>query len=146
MAAAIIATQVAEIEELREMRAARFGSPDPVPMDDDMLAALHVHMPEDAAGGHAMAATQPDMADQMDSAALISAFCQAPDPDLAFASLTLAHHQMAVDSSRGLLGTTRDAELRDLAERVIAAQDAEIAILQHVLDGHTAATPTPEAG
>lgn len=146
MASAIVATQEAEIAELRAMRADRFGSPEPAPMNDDMLAAMHVLMPEDSNTGHDMAQPQGDMAMQMDSAALIDAFCQAGDPDLAFASLTLAHHQMAVDSSRSLLETTQDAELRDLAERVIAAQEAEITILQQVLNEHTVASPTPEAG
>ena len=146
MASAIVATQEAEIAELRAMRADRFGSPDPAPMDDNLLAAMHVLMPEHAAGGHDMAQPQGDMAMQMDSAALIDAFCQAGDPDLAFANLTLAHHQMAVDSSRGLLETTQDAELRDLAERVIAAQEAEIIILQQVLNERAMASSTPEAG
>lgn len=143
MATAIVATQEAEIAELRAMRADRFGSPDPMSMDEDMLAALHVLMPGDAPGGHATGTTTPDMAMQMDAAALIAAFCQAENPDLAFASLTLAHHQMAVDSSRGLLESTQDAELRDLAEQVIAAQKAEIGILRHVLDESAVATPTP---
>ncbi len=80
---------------------------------------------------------------QVDRAALIDAFCQSADPDLAFADLTLAHHQMAVESSRGLLETTQDAELRDLAQRVITAQAAEITLLQQILDEQGAASPTP---
>lgn len=143
MAIAIVTTQEAEIAELREMRTTRFGSPEPVPMDEEMLAALHVIMPAEAANGHDMDAAQPDMAMQMSSATLIDAFCQADDPELAFASLTLAHHQMAVDSSRGLLELTKDTELRNLAERVIAAQESEISTLQQVLDEHGAASPTP---
>ena len=143
MASAIVTTQESEIEELREMRTARFGSPDPVPMDDGMMAAMHVLMPEDEAAGRDMAVMQPDMARLMDSTALIAAYCQSDDPDPAFANLTLAHHQMAVDSSRGLLETTQDAELRELAERVIAAQEAEIAILQQILHEYGAASPTP---
>lgn len=143
MATAIVATQEAEIAELRDMRAARFGSPDPVPMDDDMLAAMHVLMPEGDANGHDMAAPPSDVAVQMDRAALIDAFCQSADPDLAFANLTLAHHQMAVESSRGLLETTQDAELRDLAQRVITAQAAEITLLQRILEEHGSASPTP---
>ncbi|MCA9863542.1 MAG: DUF305 domain-containing protein [Thermomicrobiales bacterium] len=132
MAAAIVATQEAEIAELREMRAARFDSPDPVPMSGETRDA-----------GHDMAATQPDLAQLMDGAALIDAYCQAAQPDLAFASLTLAHHQMAVDSSRDLLETTQDAELRDLARRVIVAQEAEIATLRQFLAEHGVASPTP---
>lgn len=143
MAASVVATQQAEIAQLHEMRAVRFGSPDPTPMDDDMLAALHAIMPEDAAKGHDIHATQPEMAKQMNSVALIDAFCLAPDPELAFAELTLAHHQMAVDSSRVLLETSQDVELRDLAERVIAAQEAEITILRHVLNERALASPTP---
>jgi uncharacterized protein (DUF305 family) len=143
IATAIVATQQAEIDELREMRAARFGSPDPVPLADDMMAVMHVLMPDKEAAGHDMEAMRPDMEKLMDSAALVDAYCQSNDPDLTFANLTLAHHEMAVDSSRGLLEMTHDAELRDLAERVIAAQEAEIATLQQVLDEHGAASPTP---
>jgi uncharacterized protein (DUF305 family) len=144
MATAIVAKQEAEIEELREMRAARFGSPDPVPMDDNMMAAMHVLMPDDKeSSGHEMETMQPDMAKLMDSAALVDAYCRADEPDLAFASLTLAHHQMAVDSSRGLLETTQDTELRDLAGRVITAQEAEITTLRQVLDDRAVATLAP---
>lgn len=143
MAAAIVATQEAEIAELRELRAAHFGSPNPAPLDDAMLAGVHSLMPEDAAGEHAMDGPQPTMATLMNSAALITTFCQAADPDLAFASLTMAHHRMAVDSSRGLLEMTQDKDLRDLAERVIAAQAAEIATLQLVLSERTVASLTP---
>jgi uncharacterized protein (DUF305 family) len=100
-------------------------------------------MPDEEAAGHDTEAMQRDMAILMDSAALVDAYCRADEPDLAFASLTLAHHQMAVDSSRGLLETTQDTELRDLAGRVITAQEAEITTLRQVLDERAVATPAP---
>ena len=45
-------------------------------MDEGMLAELHLIMPEGAASGHDMSAPQPDMARQMNSAALIEAYWQ----------------------------------------------------------------------
>ncbi|MFT4040528.1 MAG: DUF305 domain-containing protein [Thermomicrobiales bacterium] len=120
MATAIIATQEAEIAELRELRQARFGSPDPAPLDHALMGMV-----------------------EMDAGAQIAAFCAAPDPDIAFARQTLPHHELAVASSRDLLDASDDAELRALAERVISAQAAEIATLQQVLREHSEATPAP---
>ena len=52
------------------------------------------------------------------------------DADVAFMQGMLAHHQGAVEMSEVALKYAKDAEARDLATRVIAAQKAEIAEMQ----------------
>ena len=52
------------------------------------------------------------------------------DPDAAFMQGMLAHHQGAVEMSEVALKYAKDAEARDLATRVIAAQKTEIAEME----------------
>lgn len=52
------------------------------------------------------------------------------DPDVAFMQGMLAHHQGAVEMSEVALKYAKDAEARDLATRVIAAQKTEIAEME----------------
>ena len=52
------------------------------------------------------------------------------DADVAFMQGMLAHHQGAVEMSEVALKYAKDAEARDLATRVIAAQKAEIAEME----------------
>ena len=120
MATAIVSTQEAEISDLRALRETRFGSAEPGPMSLEIMQ-------------------DPEL----DAGAMIASFCSAPDIDVSFAQATLSHHLMAVDSSREFLKTSQDAELRAIAEQVIAAQNAEIAVLERFLVEHNGATPAP---
>ena len=57
------------------------------------------------------------------------------DPDVDFARGMIAHHQGAIDMAQVLLEHGRDAELRALAEAIIAAQESEILFLRSWLEG-----------
>ncbi len=52
------------------------------------------------------------------------------DPDVAFMQGMLAHHRGAVAMSEVALKYAKDTKARDLANRVIAAQTAEIAEME----------------
>ena len=122
IAQAIITAQEAEIEELRGYREAFYGSPEPGPMDDHMMGMMMQAMP-------GMPGTMAEMAVQMDPLAQVAALCAAPDPDRAFIETTIAHHEMAIAASAPALEQAIHPEIADFAQRVIAAQQAEIAAL-----------------
>lgn len=56
--------------------------------------------------------------------------------DVDFARGMIAHHQGAIDMARVELAHGTDPTLRRLAEEVIRAQQAEIALLEHWLAEH----------
>jgi uncharacterized protein (DUF305 family) len=118
IAANIITAQEAEIEELRGYREQWYGSLDPMPMDEGMMDMMMEMMP----GMGDMASMQT----QMDPEALVSTFCGAEDPDLAFIDLTIPHHEMAVMASEAALEQATHDEIRTIAERVIQDQHREI--------------------
>ena len=53
-----------------------------------------------------------------------------PDADVAFACWMIAHHQGAIDMAQVLLEHGDDPDIRRLAEEVISAQEAEIAMMK----------------
>ena len=63
------------------------------------------------------------------------------DPDRDFVAMMLPHHQGAVDMARALLLHTRDPELRNLAQSIIAGQQVEIALMQAWARRHAGASP-----
>ncbi len=58
------------------------------------------------------------------------------DADIDFARGMIGHHQGAIDMARIVLEHGQDADLRHLAEEIIAAQEAEIAFLRDWIADH----------
>lgn len=55
------------------------------------------------------------------------------DPDVAFAQGMIAHHQGAIDMAKTELKYGKDADMRQLAQEIIAAQQPEIDRMQRWL-------------
>lgn len=124
MAQDIIETQTAEQAELRGLRAEWYGSPEPAPMDDAMMAMMMEAMPSTG--------TADEMMRMMDAGALIGAFCAAENFDLAFIDQTIPHHEMAIVSSESALEQAVHPEIANIAKEVIDAQQAEIDELEMI--------------
>ncbi len=124
IARAIIDVQSAETEELHGLREDLSGSAMPMPMDDMGMTMMMEMMPG--------MGSMEEMAMQMDPVAQVMAICEAENPDLAFIDLTIPHHDMAIAASEAVLEQSTNDEVRALAERVIADQQAEIETLQEI--------------
>jgi uncharacterized protein (DUF305 family) len=117
MAAAILADQTREIEQMRAWRLAWYGSAQTPPMDQ--MPMLH-----DAPQAGTMAMT-------MNMAQEVEILRNAPEPfDQAFINAMIPHHQSAIDAA--LLAQTRAQrhEIRDLAAAILRAQQSEIDQMQ----------------
>ncbi|AZN72856.1 DUF305 domain-containing protein [Georhizobium profundi] len=90
------------------------GAMDMGGMDAQSLEGMPDHVQENM---RRMAITMPAMHQGMMN----------EDADVAFACGMIAHHQGAIDMAEVLLENGEDAEMRALAETIIAAQEAEIA-------------------
>ena len=132
MAQNIIDAQTAENAQLTEWRTEWYGSGEPVMTDASMELMLDA-MP---------VGTMDEMMREMDAAWQVAAFCAADDPDLAFIDQTIPHHQMAIDASEVAVEEAMHPEIAALAEDVIAAQQAEIDLLNEIrAELNAAATP-----
>ncbi|MBA2595346.1 MAG: DUF305 domain-containing protein [Chloroflexota bacterium] len=136
IAGTIVADQQAEIEELRGLREQWYGSTESMPMDSAMMDMMTEMMPG--------MGDMNTMAMQMDPVALITTFCDAEDPDLAFIELTIPHHEMAIRASQAALEQATHDEIRTIAERVIQDQQREIDELE-VIRAELSGDGTPTA-
>ena len=125
IAQAIVDAQSAEIGELRDYREELYGDPEPMPMDEAMMEAMMQMMP-------GISGTMDEMASQMDAAAQVAAICAAENTDLAFIEMTIAHHQMAIESSEPVVADAANEEIGDFAQRVIEDQQREIDELETI--------------
>lgn len=136
IAQTIIDTQAAEQAELEALRTEWYGSPEPAPMDDAMMAMMMEAMPE-------MGSAEDHM-QLMDAQSQIQIFCAAEDYDLQFIDQTIPHHQMAIDTSETAVEQAVHPEIVAIAEQVITDQQAEIEELETIrTELADAATPAP---
>ena len=71
------------------------------------------------------------------------------DNDVDFVRLMLPHHQAAIDMARTQLLYGKDPQMRELAQKIITAQQSEIELMQRWLKQQPAQSeinPTPTAG
>lgn len=137
----IIDSQSAEIPELEGYRQQFYGSTQPQPMDQNAMAEMMQAMSGGTGGMGQEAANLQQMTKQMDPAAEVASFCSSENPDLAFIDLTIRHHQSAVMASQAALAHAVHQEIKTFAQKVIAAQQAEIDQLTAIRKDLTGATP-----
>ncbi|MBW7910793.1 MAG: DUF305 domain-containing protein [Alphaproteobacteria bacterium] len=101
----------------------------------------HVHSQhQEQAAQDADAKAPADVyADAMEKMHHDMAIAPTGDADIDFARGMIPHHQGAIDMAKIVLEKGKDAEIRKLAEDIIAAQEKEIAFLQGWLDKNAAA-------
>ena len=85
----------------------------------------------DAAFDGASAATM-----DAEMSGMMTAMAEGPDPDAAFLTEMIAHHQGAIDMARIVIEHGRDADIRKLAEGIVTAQEGEIALMRDWLARH----------
>lgn len=120
----IVLDQAVEVDKLRDLRMRLTGSSLPTPIDMTMMTTMPGMTGIDPTG----------MAQQMDPAAFTAQVCDAPEADLTFIDLTIAHHQVAVMMAQVAMDQATDPELRALATHSVLTQQAQIAELQQIRD------------
>jgi uncharacterized protein (DUF305 family) len=58
-----------------------------------------------------------------------------------FVTMMIPHHQGAIDMAKALLLTTKDPEMRNVAQGILTEQQNEIKVMQAWLQRHQAAQP-----
>lgn len=72
---------------------------------------------------------------------MMDGMAKTQDPDQDYSKMMVMHHQGAITMSQEELKNGKDSQMRDLATRIIAAQQAEIARFNIFLAGHQVQTP-----
>jgi uncharacterized protein (DUF305 family) len=105
-----------------------------MPMMQQMMQMMQGGMMGGQMGGMAMPGMSEASNAYMDAmkkmdAPMLTAL-QAADPDVAFVSAMIPHHQGAIDMARAVLTHGKDEKVKAWAEQIIKAQEAEIAEMQ----------------
>lgn len=113
MANAILSTQQDEITQMKGWKQEWYGSSDTPSMSE--MPSLH-DMPGMGEAGHGM-----DMQDEVD------VLKNAAEPfDLAFIDAMIPHHQSAIDAAQLALEESSRAEIKEMAQAIMDAQQKEI--------------------
>lgn len=78
----------------------------------------------------------PVMKSMSGTMALMEGMNMSGDFDLDFASMMILHHQAAIDMSKEEMAKGTDAWVRTMAQKIITAQQAEIAEMQQFVDSY----------
>lgn len=125
MARDILATQAAEIDQMKRWRAAWYGSAETPPMARMPMVEGMAMSPGGGHNGHA--GTPSDPARTMDMAADVAALRSAGEPfDRAFIDAMISHHDDAVAAARAADSRAERPEIKQLARAIQAAQTREI--------------------
>ena len=117
-----------------------------------LIPVLACSLPQIRAGLRQETGTDPDWSkliasmDKMHMA--MGAIERSGNDDVDFVRLMLPHHQAAVDMARTQLLYGKDPQMRGLAQKIIADQQSEIALMQRWLKQQPAQVeinPTPTA-
>lgn len=128
MADDIIASQAAEIDQLKAWRTAWFGSDQTPPMSQmPMIEGVTTGSGGHSGGHGGMSGTSSSM----DMTRDVEALRNAPEPfDRAFIAAMIPHHQDAVAAAKAAGDRAQHQEIKQVAQAIIAAQEREIAQMQ----------------
>lgn len=125
MARDILATQAAEIDQMKRWRAAWYGSADTPPMARMPMVEGMTMRSGGGHGGHAGTPSNP--AQTMDMAADVAALRSAGEPfERAFIDAMISHHEDAVAAARAATNRAERPEIKQLARAIEEAQTREI--------------------
>lgn len=145
MARQIVADQEAEIAEMTALRDTLPGGSMPM-MDMDQMESHMTWMMDHAGsmGGmmHDGMTDGMNMDMDMDMAGMAS-LCEAEPFDLAFIDQMIPHHEGAVMMAQGVIASGESAEVKEIAERIVTAQETEIAEMEAIRAELGGGTPQP---
>ena len=130
----IISREDAEISELRLYREEFYGSVRSMPLDAAMMDRVAEAMP--------LVSEERAITRQLDREALLTVFCTADNPDLAFIDITRAHHETAITVSVVAFVRAVHPEIHRFAKEVVETQQREVDELT-AIRAELSATGTP---